>query len=174
MTASSLTGGGPSHGISADRHCVSREARLSKKVFTIGYEGLDPERLTAALTDAGVALLADVRAVANSRKRGFSKGSLRTGIEEAGLAYEHLRVLGTPKAGREAARAHDPGLMRRIYCEEVLDTADGMIALDALFALADRTPVCLLCFERNPEQCHRRVLAERLEARGFVTVDLFG
>ncbi|WP_238311253.1 DUF488 domain-containing protein [Methylobacterium organophilum] len=147
---------------------------MMKTLFTIGYEGLDPERLHAALKEAGVATLADVRAVANSRKRGFSKGALKAGLEEAGLGYAHLRALGTPKAGREAARAHDAGLMRRIYCEEVLDTADGGLALDALAELAGRAPVCLLCFERDPERCHRRVLAERLAARGFATVDLFG
>ena len=64
--------------------------------------------------------------------------------------------------------------MRRIYCEEVLDTADGGLALDALAEMAEAAPTCLLCFERDPERCHRRVLAERLEARGFTTVDLFG
>ena len=147
---------------------------MRKTLFTIGYEGLEPRRLTDALRDAGVGLLADVRAVANSRKRGFSKGALKAGIEEAGLGYAHLRALGTPKAGREAARGHDAALMRRIYCEEVLDTADGGLALDELAALADAAPTCLLCFERDPERCHRRVLAERLEARGFTTVDLFG
>ncbi|MGU3539612.1 DUF488 domain-containing protein [Methylobacterium sp. A54F] len=147
---------------------------MSKTLFTIGYEGLDQERLIAALKDAGVGVLADVRAVANSRKRGFSKGALRAGLEGAGLGYDHARSLGTPKAGREAARAHDAALMRRIYCEEVLDTADGGLALDALARLAGEAPTCLLCFERDPERCHRRVLAERLEARGFVTVDLFG
>lgn len=147
---------------------------MRNTLFTIGYEGLDPERLTAALKDSGVATLADVRAVANSRKRGFSKGALRTGLEAAGLGYEHFRGLGTPKAGREAARADDGALMRKIFCEEVLDTADGGLALDALTELAQRVPVCLLCFEREPARCHRRVLAERLEARGFRTVDLFG
>ncbi|WP_160000797.1 DUF488 domain-containing protein, partial [Roseomonas sp. 18066] len=86
---------------------------MSKQLFTIGYEGLDPERLTDALRSAGVAVLADVRAVANSRKRGFSKGALGTGLAEAGLGYAHLRSLGTPKAGREAARADDAALMRR-------------------------------------------------------------
>jgi uncharacterized protein (DUF488 family) len=40
--------------------------------------------------------------------------------------------------------------------------------------MAEAAPTCLLCFERDPERCHRRVLAERLEARGFTTVDLFG
>ncbi|TXN05472.1 DUF488 domain-containing protein [Methylobacterium sp. WL64] len=147
---------------------------MSKQLFTIGYEGLDPERLTDALRSAGVAVLADVRAVANSRKRGFSKGALGTGLTEAGLGYAHLRSLGTPKAGREAARADDAALMRKIYCEEVLDTAAGGIALDELAAMAAAAPTCLLCFERDPARCHRRVLAERLADRGFAVTDLFG
>lgn len=147
---------------------------MSKQLFTIGYEGLDPERLTDALRSAGVAVLADVRAVANSRKRGFSKGALGTGLQEAGLGYAHLRSLGTPKAGREAARADDAALMRRIYCEEVLDTGAGGIALDELAAMAAAAPTCLLCFERDPARCHRRVLAERLADRGFAVTDLFG
>ena len=147
---------------------------MRKTLFTIGYEGLSPDRLHAALKAADVAVLADVRAVANSRKRGFSKGALKAGLAEAGLGYEHFRGLGTPKSGREAARAHDAGLMRRIYCEEVLDTADGGLALDALAELAAERPVCLLCFERDPARCHRRVLAERLAPRGFDTVDLYG
>lgn len=147
---------------------------MSKILFTIGYEGLDPERLTGALRSAGVAVLADVRAVANSRKRGFSKGALKAGLEQAGLGYSHLRALGTPKAGREAARADDAALLKRIYCEEVLETADGIAALDDLAAMAERAPTCLLCFERDPARCHRRLLAERLAPRGFVVSDLFG
>lgn len=147
---------------------------MRKTLFTIGYEGLTPERLHAALKAADVSLLADVRAVANSRKRGFSKGALKAGLLEAGLGYAHFRGLGTPKSGREAARADDAGLMRRIYCEEVLDTADGGLALDALAELAAERPICLLCFERDPARCHRRVLAERLAPRGFETVDLYG
>lgn len=147
---------------------------MSKQLFTIGYEGLDSERLVGVLRSAGVAVLADVRAVANSRKRGFSKGALSTSLREAGLGYAHLRSLGTPKSGRQAARAGDAALMRRIYCEEVLDTAAGIAALDELAALAEASPICLLCFERDPAGCHRRVLAERLAPRGFVVSDLYG
>jgi uncharacterized protein (DUF488 family) len=147
---------------------------VSKTLFTIGYEGLDSERLGSVLKSAGVAVLADVRAVANSRKRGFSKGALGTSLTEAGLGYAHLRSLGTPKAGRQAARAGDGALMRRIYCEEVLDTAAGETALDELAAMAEAAPICLLCFERDPALCHRRVLAERLVGRGFAVTDLFG
>ncbi|MGX7704063.1 DUF488 domain-containing protein [Methylobacterium sp. Gmos1] len=146
---------------------------MAKVLFTIGYEGADTERFAAALRDAGVMTLADVRAVAASRKRGFSKSALAAGLADAGIGYAHLRSLGTPKAGREAARAHDAALMRRIYCDEVLDTAAGEAALDELAALAADGPTCLLCFERDPERCHRRVLSERLAGRGFEVVDLF-
>jgi uncharacterized protein (DUF488 family) len=153
---------------------LSKRVAVSKTLFTIGYEGLDPERLRAVLRSEGVAVLADVRAVANSRKRGFSKGALKAGLEEAGLGYVHLRTLGTPKAGREAARADDAALLHRIYCEEVLETADGIAALDSLAEMAAEAPICLLCFERDPARCHRRILAERLAGRGFSVTDLFG
>ncbi|MCJ2021383.1 DUF488 domain-containing protein [Methylobacterium sp. E-065] len=145
---------------------------MSKQIFTIGYEGLDSEQLGGILRDAGVGVLADVRAVANSRKRGFSKGVLAASLQEAGLGYVHLRSLGTPKSGRQAARAGDAALLRRIYCEEVLDTAAGQTALDDLSAMAEAAPLCLLCFERDPSVCHRRILSERLTARGFAVRDL--
>jgi uncharacterized protein (DUF488 family) len=147
--------------------------RSEPQVFTIGYEGADPDRFMAALKGAGVEVLADVRAVALSRKRGFSKGALREALESEGLGYEHFIALGTPKAGREAARAGDAGLMKRIYCEEVLATPTAAAALDALTELARQKPVCLLCFERDPATCHRRIVAERLAARGLTSVDLF-
>lgn len=147
---------------------------MRRVLFTIGYEGLDQERLITALRDANVATLVDVRAVANSRKRGFAKTALATRLSEADLGYRHLRALGTPKAGRMAARAHDAALMRQIYCEEVVETAAGAAALDELTALAEERPICLFCFERDAAGCHRRILAERLEARGFKTVDLAG
>ncbi|WP_267356390.1 MULTISPECIES: DUF488 domain-containing protein [unclassified Methylobacterium] len=145
---------------------------MSKQIFTIGYEGLDSEQLGGILRDAGVGMLADVRAVANSRKRGFSKGVLAASLQEAGLGYAHLRSLGTPKSGRQAARAGDAALLRRIYCDEVLDTAAGQTALDDLSAMAEAAPLCLLCFERDPSVCHRRILSERLTARGFAVRDL--
>ena len=57
------------------------------------------------LENAGVKLLVDVRAVASSRRPGFSKNQLAAGLDERGISYLHLRALGTPKEGREAARS---------------------------------------------------------------------
>jgi uncharacterized protein (DUF488 family) len=145
---------------------------MTKQIFTIGYEGADMNRFLTILQEAGVATLADVRAVALSRKRGFSKSALRDALADRDIGYEHFRSLGTPKEGRQAARAGDGELMRRIYCQEVLETEAGQEAFEELAALAERRPICLLCFERDPANCHRRVLAQRLAARGLETVDL--
>lgn len=142
------------------------------KIFTIGYEGADVDRFLTTLKDAGVMMLADVRAVALSHKRGFSKSALRDALESKGIGYRHFIKLGTPKEGRQAARAGDSALMKRIYCDEVLTTESAQEAFDELEALARSQPVCLLCFERDPSICHRRILAQRLEIKGFKTVDL--
>ena len=127
---------------------------------------------STALKDAGVATLADVRAVALSRKRGFSKSALRDVLANQDIGYQHFIKLGTPKEGRQAARAGDADLMRRIYCDGVLATEPAQEAFQELEALARSQPICLLCFERDPANCHRRILAQRLAERGFETVDL--
>jgi uncharacterized protein (DUF488 family) len=142
-----------------------------KKVHTIGYEGADVDRFLTTLKDAGVAAVADVRAVALSRKKGFSKNQLRTNLAEAGIGYRHFIDLGTPKAGREAARADDIARMHEIFCEQ-LATDGAQTALEQLAEMAAEQPVCLLCFERDPARCHRRIIAQRLGRLGFKTVDL--
>ena len=141
-------------------------------LYTIGYEGADPDRFVSALQAAGVAVVADVRAVALSRKRGFSKNVLRERLAESAVDYRHFIDLGTPKAGREAARAGDAAGLARVYAEQ-LATEGARRALTELTALAASRPVCLLCFERDPAQCHRRIVAERLAARGIAVTDLF-
>jgi uncharacterized protein (DUF488 family) len=141
-------------------------------LFTIGYEGASVDRFVTTLQDAGVASIADVRAVALSRKRGYSKNVLRDNLAQGGLGYRHFVKLGTPKSGREAARAGDSELMRHIYCNEVLNTGEAQQAMEELSDMATREPVCLLCFERDPSHCHRRILAERLRDRGWDVIDL--
>lgn len=142
-----------------------------KAIYTIGYEGADIDRFLDTLKEAEVATVADVRAVALSRKKGFSKNQLRANLAEREIGYSHFIDLGTPKAGREAARADDTERMHRIFCEQ-LATEGAQAQLEQLIELAGEQPICLLCFERDPARCHRRIIAERLEKRGFEAVDL--
>lgn len=126
-------------------------------VFTIGYEQATVTDFIAALTSAGVARVIDVRAVAASRRPGFSKTALAANLREAGIAYEHLRALGTPKEGREAARRGDVAGLERVYSAQLeLPEAQAQTAI-----LLDRVavaPTALLCYERDPAQCHRTLL----------------
>ncbi len=136
---------------------------------TIGYERASSDQVVAALKAAGVELLVDVRAVASSRRAGFSKSLLRATLEEAGVAYLHLRELGTPKAGREAARAGRCDEMREIFARTLEEPA-SVAAFERLAEEAAARRACLLCFEADPACCHRQVLAERLMARTERTV----
>jgi uncharacterized protein (DUF488 family) len=142
---------------------------VARKIFTIGYEQSRPDAVLAALKDAKVQILVDTRAVAASRKPGFSKRALSAALDEAGIAYLHLRKLGTPADGRAAARAGRMDVLWRIY-DKHLKTPDAIEDMDALLALVGSGKrVCLLCFEREPSHCHRSRIAgivhERAGAR---------
>src|SRR5690606_12292952 len=89
------------------------------RIFTIGYEGATMGEFVAALQAAGVERVIDVRAVANSRRPGFSTTPLKNALAEAGIGYVHLRALGTPAAGREAARAGRKAELERIYAGQL-------------------------------------------------------
>ncbi len=141
-----------------------------ERVFTIGYEQATTASFFDALQQAKVGLLVDVRAVAASRRPGFSKRQLAAGLDEHGIRYVHLQKLGTPKEGRLAARSGRAGEMLRIF-ERHLQKPEAQEQLNELTTLAkasqDRSagPICLLCYERDPAHCHRQRLAGELHAR---------
>src|ERR1700709_494885 len=91
----------------------------AKKLFTIGYEQTPPKAVLDELERAGVKLLVDVRAVAASRRPGFSKTQLAAGLDERGISYLHLRGLGTPKDGRDAARSGQFDTLNKIYAKHL-------------------------------------------------------
>jgi len=103
----------------------------AKSFFTIGYEKTTPAAVLGELKRAKVKLLVDTRAVAASRRPGFSKRQLAAALDEQGIAYVHLQKLGTPAAGREAARSGDLDTLWRVYGEHI-KTAAAQDALDEL------------------------------------------
>jgi uncharacterized protein (DUF488 family) len=141
------------------------------RVFTIGYEGATQADVIATLKKAGVRQVIDVRAVPLSRKPGFSKTVLRNGLAEAGIDYLHLRGLGTPPEGREAARKGRHADLERIYAEQ-LRTPEAIAEAEIMLDAARERPSALLCFERDPAACHRTLLIAAVAPRAKV-VDLF-
>ena len=143
----------------------------ARRIFTIGYEGATQDELVAALKKAGVTRVIDVRAVPLSRRPGFSKNVLAAGLKEAGIDYVLLKALGTPPAGREAARKGRHAEMRRIYAAQ-LETPEAGLEAARMIALAEEKPSALLCFERDPAHCHRTPLRETV-LPDWETVDLY-
>jgi uncharacterized protein (DUF488 family) len=143
----------------------------AKKLFTIGYEQTPSRAVLDELERAGVKLLVDVRAIASSRRPGFSKSQLAAGLDERGISYLHLRGLGTPKNGREAARSGDMKALTKIYSAH-LKTPQAKEEMDELAALVMKAgPVCILCYERDHNVCHRRFIAEIIEGRDGVKIE---
>lgn len=145
----------------------------SARLFTIGYEKAKPEAVLAELKRAKVKLLVDTRAVAASRRAGFSKRQLAASLDEQGIAYLHLQKLGTPAEGREAARAGKLDMLWRIYAKH-LKTPEATEAMDELVSIVKSgQAVCLLCYERDKDCCHRTRIAEIVHERtGASVVDL--
>jgi uncharacterized protein (DUF488 family) len=152
---------------------MARKARASRtsRLFTIGYQQTPARAVLDELERAGVKLLVDVRAVAASRRPGLSKNQLAAGLDERGISYLHLRELGTPKDGREAARGGNFELLHRIYARH-LKTPQAREELDELSALVKQAgPVCILCYERDHRECHRQWIAEIIRERDGVGIE---
>ena len=141
------------------------------KLFTIGYQGATQAELIETLIEAGVEQVIDVRAVPLSRRPGFSKNVLAAGLHEAGIDYVHLRALGTPPDGREAARKGRVDEMERIYAAQ-LETPEAGADAARLIDLVMARPSALLCFERDPAGCHRTPLHRHVVPNAEI-VDLY-
>ena len=142
-------------------------------LFTIGYEQATPAAVLGELKRAKVKLLVDTRAVAASRKPGFSKRQLAASLDDEGIGYLHLQKLGTPDEGRQAARAGKLDTLWRIYATH-LKTPEAIEAMDELVSIVKTgQTVCLLCYERDKDCCHRSRIAEIVHDRtGAEVVDL--
>ncbi|MFL6750521.1 MAG: DUF488 family protein [Sphingomicrobium sp.] len=138
------------------------------RIFTIGYEATTMAEFLAALKAAGVERVIDVRALPLSRRPGFSKTPLKNALAEVGIDYVHLKALGTPADGRAAARAGKQSELERIYAAQ-LDLPEAMVQGEQMRELASERPSALLCYERQPAQCHRSLLLDAVARDADVT-----
>ena len=131
-------------------------------IMTIGYEGHDHTQFIAVLSEHEVETLCDVRYRAASRKKGFSKNALMEACRQAGIRYHHERELGTP-----------PEMMKRVreqggYSAEINEEFRQLLLAEKDGPLGDLSKTaadsitCLLCYEADPADCHRTVVAQEV------------
>ena len=132
------------------------------ELTTIGYQGASLEAFLATLKAAGVTLLLDIRELPISRRAGFSKTPLSQALESAGIAYRHEKSLGTPR--RIRYRHRQDRNLESFFAEYRAHLATQTALLDELARTLEGN-VTLMCFERDPAECHRSVVVAELAAR---------
>lgn len=141
------------------------------RIYTIGYEGVKVEQLIETLQIMKVEVLADVRKLPLSRKKGLSKTALADKLKVAGIKYMHFSELGDPKQGRDAAKRGDWATFKQIYLRQ-LYTKEAQGDLENLLEVADREVTCMMCFERCATDCHRSYIADLAANSGFEVYNL--
>jgi uncharacterized protein (DUF488 family) len=154
------------------------------RVVTVGVYGFTVDRFLAALRDARVDVLLDVRQRRGVRGPEYAWANsqrLQRALADAGIVYRHLKELAPTTAMRQAQYAADAekgegkrtrtelsDVYRRAYLEQILDPAD----LDELLGDLDESVTgALMCVERDARACHRGLIAERLAAEYGVPVE---
>lgn len=136
---------------------------LQPSLYTIGYQGAQIGGLIDTLTGAGILCLVDVREAPISRKPDFAKSRLAAHLQDARIGYRHVKTLGNPKAGRDAARAGDVENYRMIFHQH-MESPLAREAVKEIAKLAVAERACLLCLERDPRHCHRSIVADHITA----------
>lgn len=130
-------------------------------LYTIGYEGEQITSWIKKLKQAGITVLIDIREKAISRKKGFSKTALQKELQANDIAYLHFRNLGSPsKIRKKLMEDKDYESFFQKYNEH-LDEQEN--TLRELVSLLEHEKACLMCFEKNHQQCHRSAVVKRLE-----------
>jgi uncharacterized protein (DUF488 family) len=140
---------------------------------TIGYESADLGDFIATLRAASITRLIDVRELPISRRKGFAKTALSSALEATGISYVHLRGLGDPKEGREAARAGDFARFRKVFGSHMRSDA-AQADLRTAARLVSAGGACLMCYERDHTECHRSIVAQAISATVPVTIRHIG
>ncbi len=132
----------------------------------VGYEGRSVGELIEHLVSLGVSRLVDVRLTPISRKPGLSKTALGQALTAAGIAYEHRRALGNPKANRAGFAGHAADrLDARERFAALLTQPVANEALEAVATAGRHERVAVLCFEADQSRCHRDVVIHEVQQR---------
>jgi uncharacterized protein (DUF488 family) len=141
-----------------------------RHLFTIGYEQAKPDAVLTELKRAKIDLLVDTRAVAASRRPGFSKRALAASLDDARIAYIHLQKLGTPAEGRAAARLGDVDTLWKIYDRHIKEEEPQAELAELMSLIKSGKRIALLCYCRDPKTCHRSRIVANVKKHMRVTV----
>jgi len=151
---------------------------VTQPFFTVGHSNRTSEQFIALLTEAGIALVADIRKIPRSRTNPqFNQDTLPNALKDAGIAYEHIAALG---GRRGKAKGVAPDVNRLWTNGSFHNYADYALSQEFAAALAHlraeghRRRAALMCSEAVWWRCHRRIVADHLIGHGDIVCHIMG
>lgn len=129
-------------------------------LFTSGYEGVGLDDFINQLKENNVQILIDIREKPLSRKKGFSKKPLTEALSLENINYLHLRDLGSPSELRKKLRKDkDYSYFFDKFSSHLSSKKE---TLTRVLEVIQDSIACLLCYEKNHEECHRKLVVQEL------------
>lgn len=149
---------------------------MGLRIFTIGHSTRSAEEFRGLLQEFAIGRLVDIRQYPGSRRvPQFNRESLKTTLEEAGIAYEWLVSLG---GRRRSGRGTSPnqGLRNESFRSyaDYMATPEFRTGIEQLIEWARRAPTAMMCAEAVYWRCHRRLVSDYLIARGIEVFHIMG
>ncbi len=132
-------------------------------LYTLGYQGLSPKDFVNRLKENDIKVLVDVREISWSRKIGFSKSQLENIISQHGIKYVHMRKLGSPSPIRKKLKENAD--YESFFSEYGNYLNTQMQELEDLRKITNDAICCLMCFEKDVNLCHRKIIASEIKKR---------
>lgn len=128
------------------------------KIFSIGYQQRSASEFLNLVNEAEVDIVIDVRETPWSYRREFAKKALLNQLDEIGIDYFHAKFAGNPKEIRRAASNYTECL--NVYKEHLYSNPEIVNEFDKVIGsmVREGKNICLVCYERHPEDCHRNVV----------------
>ncbi len=150
---------------------------MQPEIVTIGVYGFEREAFLQALLDAHVNIFCDLRArrgVRGSQYTFANSARLQQLLQELGIRYVHCKNLAPSAALRaiqteEDKRAHVAKRTRSVLSQRFIQAYEQEYLSQFnpqqfITQVADNASViCLFCVEREPDACHRSLVAQRLQ-----------
>lgn len=132
-------------------------------IYSLGYERRTIEEFIEELQKVNVSILLDVREYAWSYKQYFRKNKFDAALAESGIKYLHIPAAGNPKKIRKNFIKPETVLKKyQLYLER---THSGMGELKKIILEAKKSKknICLTCFEKDHQTCHRSILLNQIK-----------
>lgn len=130
-------------------------------LFTTGYQGETIKQFINKLLEEKIEAVIDIREKPYSRKPGFSQKPLSSILNYSGIQYLHFQELGTPSPLRDfLATKKDYKTFFEKYKEFLPEFRES---LDDIVDIGTNKKICIMCFEKDPHFCHRKIVAELLK-----------